>query len=808
MRKIFTLLLGLATVAFVGSFECYSATTLSRHGKPATPRLRVRSAPRAQTMIDQKVMVDEDFSKFSSGSESNPVRLTYQGYYLPDNLTAQPGWVGKGIAEAGGSCAILNYESEYYGEREGYLDSPAMYLYGEVTLSFRAKVLNATSGEIWVPLCDEYDGPVDSETFRLTEQWQTFTYTTTAGTIYDCYFQFTPEDCEVLIDDIKITLLPNKVAPPSSYPIENISLTSFKASWHSQLEPDKYLFDVYSKERPAEFTQGSLTENFNDINLLNGSNEINQSDPNYPKGWTIKVSPFTEKGNNGTIALLLNKEGQEIVSPETPLPVSSLKFWVKPSNMDEEMYNFSLIQISVLNESGWSVIANLPNYWLNANGGFYDFNDEQIGEGVTKIKISYLEEGSANVAFAIDDITIGYQSADVKVPFIESKELSGDVTDYVVEGIDPVKNYYFTVRGVIGDLISKESYPQWVDGINGIKPVALPATDLSLSGFTANREPIPHATRYTLKINELTTAKEYMPDVTVLAENFDKISYGTLDNPGYDFISPFNFGENGMANSDWQATQPRWIVGMAGSAGTAWYGGAGIVVSPYLMLTNDGGAFDVEFSALSIEDDDVIFCMIIDDINASEALEAKSLQLGSATELKSTKLHFGTSTENRSNVMIAFMSKSGKMFFVDDIRISQNLQPGEALVSTYATEFLGNVTSYVLTGLSSEKDYTYSVIASTTKEFTDFVSQMSNEIRVDIASGVDPVLSDSVKVIIEGNSVSVQGISYGETVSLYDVQGRKIGVSTSTEGKCCFSDIHPGIYILSSQSFTTKIIVR
>ena len=39
------------------------------------------------------------------------------------------------------------------------------------------------------------------------------------------------------------------------------------------------------------------------------------------------------------------------------------------------------------------------------------------------------------------------------------------------------------------------------------------------------------------------------------------------------------------------------------------------------------------------------------------------------------------SDENRSDVIIAFMSMSGLTFFIDDVRISQNLKAGESLVS-------------------------------------------------------------------------------------------------------------------------------
>ena len=826
MKKKYSLAIYAFAIAAIGIPFCMSASsadngktteqrtkwTAGGSNQPMTKEVKRQQKGRktvAPLSVTPIIVVDENFSKFTKGSETSPERIEYQGYYIPDNLTAQPGWIGKGIAEAGGACAILNYYSDYYEEEMGgYLDTPAAYLYGEVTLTFKAKVINGKEGEIWVPLCDDYDGPLDSKTFQLTDQWQTFTFTTSDGTTYDNYFQFTPEDCEVLIDDVVVSLVANKVEPPYTYPVENISLTSFKAAWESQLTPEKYILDVYSKERPAEFEEGTLTESFNGINLLPGTSEIDKENPNYPAGWTIDVAANTAKGQGNSIALVLDQEGQAIVSPATPLPITSLKFWAKPSNMQTEEYYFSLIQVSVLSETGWVIIANIPNYWLESNGGFYLFDDEQIGEGATKIKISYLQSGSAEVAFAIDDITIGYASADVKVPFIDSKELDGDINTYIVEGIDPAKNYYYTVKAKIGDIVSKSSYPQWVDGISGIKPVALAATDVNLSGFTANWERLPHATKYTLKISELTTAHEYTPDVTVLAESFDKIETGTLENPGYDFISPFNFGENGMANADWQATQPRWIKGMAGSAGTSWYGSAGIVASPHLTLSNDGGEFDVEFSALSMQDNDEIFCMIIDNIDASQALDSRSLQLGHATELKSTKVHFGASETNRNNVMIAFMSKSGGMFFVDDIRISQNLRPGEALVSTYATEFLGDVSSYVLTGLSSDKDYSYNVVASTYKEFTDFVSNVSNEIRVDIASGVEYLTNDELEICISGNTITVSRVNPGVIVRLYDMQGREVNEAKAASSVVTLHGIPAGIYILTTEGRQTKLIVK
>lgn len=792
------------------------AVSLSAQGGVKKPFLKTdgprkssvtRQAKRAADNAVQTV-VDEDFSKFTKGSESDPVRLEYQGYYLPDNLTAQPGWMGKGIAEAGGACAILNYVSEYWGETTGYLDTPEMYLYGETTLIFKAKVLNASSGEIWVPICDAYDGPMDSKTFQLTDQWQEFSYTTHSATAYpDNYYQFTPQECEVLIDEVKVIVNHDKVEAPYTRAPENLSLTSFRAGWDTPVPVDKIYLTVYSKEPPTDYEEGVLTEDFNSVNLTPGTDKIDSSNPGYPEGWNSDVADAIRNvgyAKNST-GLILQKEGEFVESASTPLPIESFSFWVKPSNMRGEDYAISLLQVSVYSNQ-WTVIANLPNYWMNANGGKYEFGPEAIGEGVTKIKLQYLQEGAASVAFTVTDFVLNYHSADVKVPLVDNLELDGKVSEYVVNGLVPEKDYYYVARAAIGDIVSEESYPWWVDGIVGLAPKALPATDVTETSFTANWEPLPHATEYSVKVFQLTTATEDMEDVTVIEENFDKITTGTLDNPGYDFISPYDFGANGMANADWQATQPRWIKGMAGSAGISWYGSAGLVTSPYLTLTNGGGAFDVEFTALATEANDEIFCMIIDNINASQALEAYTLKMGAAGELKSGKIHFPESKKNRKNVMVAFMSMSGTMFFVTDIRISQNLKAGEALVSTLRT--VTSQTPYVaVTDLSPFSDYAYSVSGSTTREFNNYNSEPSDEIMVPVASKVEGVGEETSGLTVADGIIRLSGLTEGETAVLYDLQGRKVAHAVATDGNCSISAAS-GLYLLRTTSRTYKIAVK
>lgn len=90
--------------------------------------------------------MNEDFSKFSDGSEENPGDeiINPDRYFISEELTAQPGWTGKGLHPAGGCVLVTPYMYDAgYGDgpelTDGYISTPPMPLGGTVTVSFRAK---------------------------------------------------------------------------------------------------------------------------------------------------------------------------------------------------------------------------------------------------------------------------------------------------------------------------------------------------------------------------------------------------------------------------------------------------------------------------------------------------------------------------------------------------------------------------------------------------------------------------------------------------------------------------------------------
>ena len=117
-------------------------------------------------------------------------------------------------------------------------------------------------------------------------------------------------------------------------------------------------------------------------------------------------------------------------------------------------------------------------------------------------------------------------------------------------------------------------------------PVVLPATNVTETGFTANWKAVAGAETYTLSVynpQKVTKDGEY----ELLFENFNLVSKGTFSEPYFDDNMVVY-----LSDYDWTYT-PDWMV----------YNGAfargmvtGVVYSPYMDLTNNGGKFTVTFT--------------------------------------------------------------------------------------------------------------------------------------------------------------------------------------------------------------------
>lgn len=799
------------------AFSVYAAVPFQK-GKtaPRVPHTQLRKASLAK--VSMQNLLHEDFSKFIGGTEDTPgEEISYErGYHIPDDMTSVPGWTGGGIFPTDGSIALMDRAGL---NSLGFISTPAFDLSGTAVLSFRARRLPGSNrGSLWIALCDDYNGPgEDQMDFDLTEDWQEYTMEATHASLYDpSYFQFQAEKGYVQIDDINLDFKRDRLPAPNALRARNISPTEFAARWEDVGAPN-YRLNVFCKEEPKDVEKGIVVESFDGINVLADGMTIDSENPNYPQGWEIDLSGngsrdvSTESGffHSAPLSLCFDAVGDVITSAETPQPISGFKFWVRPSSMLENEEILSLLRIEIYHSltGKWDNIAHLPYYWMTEKGDFYEFSAEALGDDATRVRISMIQKG--DISFFVDDVTLSYASQGRTYAFIENLDVEG--TEYVVSGIEPQNEYTYYVQAVDGELVSEPSYLIWVDGIEGLSPQVLEASEVTSDSFVANWLPLGHATDYRVETSFITRAETAMSRVVVNEETFD----GVTDS-GYDWQSPYNFADMGMSKTGWSATQPQWKPGMAGTQGTSWIGTAGLVFSPSLNLSgnNNEGFYveaTVETTVASVKDFDGteypegMFVMVLNTPDDSQALCSAYFETPTVGTHTATVFVPNPDGIDLSNVIVAFMNVTGTAFYVDEVKILQDLRAGETLVAPYSVAVTGD-TSLMVDNIKEGSDHAYSVTASTTRNFESYVSEKSELVTVNSSTvGVREILGDVEGVSISAGKGSLS-INAPREVP-FVVCGANGAVMARGFGAMSLP-LSPGIYMVNAGGHVAKVIVR
>ncbi|MDD7317269.1 MAG: T9SS type A sorting domain-containing protein [Prevotella sp.] len=816
---------------YFASIACMlSLTAVCAQQKPFAPKkiagtdLRAREAARAP---EEKLVVEEHFDKFTAGTEAEPdgtniAGNSSNGYKIADGMMSSEGWTGNHVYQAGQTCALRKYD--YYGyPYYGHISTPETELYGKATITLRARrVPGSTAGSVTISLCDNTSGVEDSKTVELTDEWQNISFTTEKGTFNNRnIFQISAEKGEILVDDIKVTRVRNKIGKPLVNPAENMGLTSFKASWKPVNGAQEYLLNVFYKDMPANVVPaGTILEGFDGINLKPDGN-IDTANPNYPAGWTIDVSSngtvdvLTGEGNknSGKLALNMDAAGDVIISPVTPAPVKKISFWVKPSTMEVPSdYNLSLLGVYVKHEDGkWEHIANLPNNWMEEGGGMYSFGLDEIGDYVTQVKIDMVQK--TNCTFAIDDFTLDYETQ--PVPYYTLENFSITETSKVVEGIDPEKDYFYSVRAKDGELISEMSDLVWVDGIVGIKPGVHQASDVADNAFTAHWEELPHAGNYIVNLYEEITTAADGEKVMLVYEDFDKIKGGTIDNPEKPmyYTPQLSLAKEGKADTDWTALYPNWADGMIGGMPmTEWGTNMGLLASPKLLIA-DGGDLEVEFTGVTTEAEDELYVLIMDTPFATQAVmgynvpfETPKTKMEKTVVLRAADLN--QYLQKGKAYHIAFSSKNGKQFFIDKVKVTQKYDAKGTVVVAPRKLVYPEHQGYRFENLKTAGTYLYDVQAYRMKNYNYYTSEISDRMRV-VCTGTSSIGgtdAETTGVMTKEGGICIDAAA-GVRVEVYDMMGRAVYSATLNNGSHDIA-LSRGIYVVKVNNEAVKVAVR
>ena len=173
--------------------------------------------------------------------------------------------------------------------------------------------------------------------------------------------------------------------------------------------------------------------------------------------------------------------------------------------------------------------------------------------------------------------------------------------------------------------------------------------------------------------------------------------------------------------------------------------------------------------------------------------------------LTTGRIHVDTRhIEDLSNVIVAFMNKSGLSFFVDNVRITQPLRKGEKLNRPYAIATTAE-TSIDFRTLESATEHSYRVTASATREYITYTSDPSDLQVVLATSAIEDIkATDNSQVTAANGVITVSAHSDSTHWSIYTPSGIAVASGTGSSETA----VTPGIYIVRLGSSTTKLCVK
>lgn len=785
------------------------------------------------------VVIDEDFSGFTDGTEDNPSTATILDDM--DNFVNKSAlkpysealsykeWGGHGLFSAGGCLAIANGM---------FLNTPAGDMSGEVTLTFRARLSKAggsTTLNALKLMFISRSSLLDYEVkfYSLTDEWQTFTYTSTLGDFEHSGFQFLSmyDSNIVLVDDIRLEQTRTSIPAPKVHEAENMTDTSFKAVWNKSIEADHYLLSVFTKNESNELM--TVSEGFDNIKADDKGN-IDAASPNYPEGWEFAwkdddlsnhIAKGEGAGKDNKQAVRLIDTGDAITTPYCPEGIKSLKFWVKAEANDGQP-KFSSIMFTVNFGKGVYTVdnyINIPDMFTpeHRNGYYFDLTETLSAfDKIYSVKIEYIREEDDKTTILFDDFsyttnkptTYNYVLKDQKV---EQQDNEDGTVGFEVNGLDPDTDYTYSVKSVNSDFTSVASDEQEVYAVS--IPTALPATNITANSYTANWTSHKKVDFYRVDQLQQTVIDKDTKDYVMLDEDFSKVTSSLTE---ADLLKgSYDEGErtSGYMPLDditkiagWKASSTvrvnGWLGGNEAKQGSGTIAGA--IVTPTIDLSHNEGACNISLRVWGSEGD----WLIIQGSNPASLATIEFPKGGGIVE-KTITMPLCTSKEQ-----LTFYSNNYKVFLIDYIKITQDVKAGDKVTTITGSVLTedADTKSMVMTnpGFSDGHDVLYRVTAMRyDKDSQESHKYYSTSTPSDLMLVKNPNPSGIGSV--EAAAENVAGVEGGivvnaanaTTVNVFNLSGQLVASKACGNGHA-FMSVAPGVYVVKTNSTAAKVVVK
>lgn len=448
--------------------------------------------------------------------------------------------------------------------------------------------------------------------------------------------------------------------------------------------------------------------------------------------------------------------------------------------------------------------------------------DEEVVEpflgAPTAENISDIKDGSFTASWSVVQeathylLDVYHYENNERVFEFQDKKVEGNACE--VTGLTDGVIYFYSVQAQNETLTSAESNEALVKVSSETvgTPVALPATEVSKAGFKANWKPAENAAFYSLTVYSYYTVP-VKGSVIVENEDFSKVVGGTPTNPLYNALSQILDDYTKYPN--WEGFTTVLSEGMIGLKN--YYQALGqyaMLTTPiYGVASNNRGNVKIQLDAMSVDcstDTDLGVCLV--DAVTGEATEWQQVTVSSSTQTFS----FTFPSSEYYYLAIAFADNRNTdegqtgVVYVDNVRITQDLEKGDILWKMYASKSAYNEGLYIETpNLKSAETLSYDVVAITncdSEESGYLYSDASEEIIVGESGAVEGVEADASKAYGVKGAIRVVAANAG-TLEVYNLSGALVLSSELTVGE---SEVvlPAGLYVARVNGNVYKVAVK
>ncbi len=752
----------------------------------AVGRCLVRSA--AESNQKEEIIIDEDFSLMTEGTVDSPdethlIDIENDDIYIPDQYTHQPGWSGTGVFQAGGAAA-LNYPD--YG---GYVNTPEGNYTGQLHITCRVKPLphnESKTPSINIGVCS---GGVNSSAPRTlaycikeVENGDEWTEIAWDATIHDPsidqFVQFNTYDY-LVIDDIKVTVMLTSLPAPQLKEATEHKIDGFTANWSPVARADYYLLSVFHNE-PLDSDADiiSYSESFEGVNA--DGTDLDWDDMGLPEGWEFNPDEYDqvyideESVADGQYSLRISSDYDLVQMPNNGGLYVSLTLKARA---------VSTAGTKELEFPGKIYVYGWDGYkWVNPRGTYFflpDYEWHQLDlSSVIKGKyyaVKLVFKDFEDCEMALDDFHWTTTPPAEKMFDLENIKVTG--TSYAVGGLDPEKDYYFTVVAGSEALgIDAGEVKESMSAFGVSAPATIEPVNIHTNRYTAQWNSVPKATGYQVYNYNIYAASEDIQEYEVLADSFDYLDDMELTGLHNMDLVPL---DDYVERLGWYGYMTILGLGGIGATKNPDFGVGGQIQSPELSLGNDGGRYKVEIELIGEPDDDIIV------VNSAGEQHAIYIEDDYATET----LYF---EQGKEGDILTFYSDNSLNFLITNIRVLQNLKRGDKIATMVDYAYTTGLDYEFQLPEVDQEGYAYDVQAVYENYFDVAWSDRSDRRYVLIPSGIEEINSDFNTCM---------------PVEIYTMSGVYVG--TLQTGNCITSlNLLAGVYVLKSGEKTKKIVLK